>query len=67
MSEWISVKDRLPEIEIPVLLMDKFKYMEVGWVNHPLQSDLWQVCGCEMNENFITHWMPLPDPPQEEV
>lgn len=66
MSEWISVYDRFPESRKTEVLTYNSKYKiisvgsfgvlgeEIGW---------WDSCGCK--EKFITHWMPLPDPPKE--
>lgn len=74
--QWISVKDRLPEL-IPcnagtayseaVIIITKNKIaMEAiltdcnGWI---CDKDFWE---CEDND-FVTHWMPLPSPPKEET
>ena len=72
--EWISVKDRLPEIEQEVLAywewVDSNKkiypsmsvcYIQsiTKYVNS--QSVEWN----EVGSNMITHWMPLPPKPIE--
>lgn len=58
MSEWISVKDRLPQSSDDVLMCTKGSVVAIGfysdahkWINrsHIFNSD-------------ITHWMPLPAP-----
>ena len=75
MPEWISVKDRLPDMcGMPCLLyginqygqgkvFEGFTgYMELGrvsWHTH-----------CAESENFalnVTHWMPMPEPPKEDT
>lgn len=63
--EWISVKDRLPERLEQVLIYSErgieFAYLlinlDVFMINNTIRSD----------KNFvkITHWMPLPNRPQE--
>ena len=70
--KWISVKDRLPERRLPhfpeqsyrVLVargmrpeMSIYRFDYQGWF-HPDDS-LLELCG-------VTHWMPLPDPPNGE-
>lgn len=77
MSEWISVKDRLPKSIInKVLVHCKNGYIGFGhyeefkgakcWYN--LESGepftKWDLNGCE--SYAVTHWMPLPEPPKEE-
>lgn len=71
MTEWISVKDRLPEDETKVLVCCKAvgTYKPINNIhmqtNHiSSYNKRWDVSipfGYE-----ITHWMPLPEPPKEE-
>ena len=77
---WIRVKDRLPEYDKEVLiyavskttneskiaisyLMDKF-YFGSRPINleEPIWHEPWQYFRAN---NTITHWMPLPTPPEE--
>ena len=59
-TRWISVKERLPEEDVPVLCIDSQNVQLIacfGWGEwwHPeIQAD-------------ITHWQPLPPLPGEEV
>lgn len=62
LTDWISVEDRLPgeeflDKEIIVCKLNRFGgqlvYVTRFWGTH---SALW---------NDITHWMPLPSPPEE--
>ena len=58
MSEWISVKERVPEEKTRVLVYVPRSYTEIDtdrildrrWVR-------WN--------GHVTHWMPLPEPPKE--
>lgn len=62
--EWISVKDRLPEENVVVLIcIDNGRCKEVKVSG--LTGFGWMLFGKNKNEE-VTHWMPLPDPPQEE-
>lgn len=74
MSEWISVKDRMPEDDGYYMV-----YAKGYWGNNRLIGDLaiskfdknyetpW---GIERGKargwkGIITHWMPLPEPPED--
>lgn len=63
-SRWIPVEERLPEegknVLIFVKCMNNWWHIEVDW----------RIGGCWFNNaetdwNKITHWMPLPEPPEE--
>lgn len=89
MSEWISVKDRLPEKGQIVLVhqiysWEKFEKGAAVTIGRLCQSDYphWEFQHyrpdfrsgtlldndiiCPGNE-YVTHWMPLPEPPEEDV
>lgn len=76
MSEWISVKDKLPQKYDRVLVTDgkqvclHYKQSGVNFAD-ARGHDLY--CSCDLNhdrcdfvEGQITHWMPLPKPPEGE-
>lgn len=65
MSEWISVKDRLPENGKEVLFSDGSSIM-VGWYN--ADEEYWELTDADMiaYAQDVTHWMPLPRLPEEE-
>lgn len=60
--EWISVEDRLPETRKDVLCFfqdkkEKISRIDISWIN---------CVQCFLYEDIygkVTHWMPLPDPP----
>ncbi len=64
MSEWISVKDRLPETEDMYLC-----YLATGKVTefylnaNEMSGDRKWGYGIDQE---ATHWMPLPEPPKEQ-
>jgi len=67
--EWISVEDRLPELEYEVLVWNgTFKKCEIRYrenENYPSESDIKNryVWNCQGIVNEIEYWMPLPPPP----
>ena len=66
-QEWISVKDRLPEQNIRVLVWMQDNEQEYTQID----TDRWS---CTMEQGYhwirwgnrVTHWMPLPQPPKGE-
>lgn len=69
MSEWIRVEDQQPPYDTEVLGIDE--YTQVVMVR-PLERDWFFVskgdcCCCTGHCSFDpTHWMPLPNPPEEQ-
>lgn len=60
MSEWISVKDKLPANGNKVLYYDaNYKKIDCSLYDYD--------CFMETSRAFhnVTHWMPLPEPPNE--
>lgn len=63
---WIPVTERLPEVKQEVLcacqagIFEVLKY--VNGINGPWYKDSRHV----YMSGFVTHWMPLPEPPKED-
>lgn len=64
-QKWISVKDRLPETESRCLVIrydavTKTSFRDILWFD---KGTWWnRIFGGEYS---VTHWMPLPEPPEE--
>ena len=65
MNEWISVKDRLPEGDTACIVY--FADRGTVMVTHYFDDfALVRVNGFEgFTEHGVTHWMPLPEPPEQ--
>lgn len=65
---WISVKDRLPEEKLGACIVyDGFKVQHADhYIIHG--EHFWDTPDCYESEEItgVTHWMPLPKPPEEE-
>ena len=61
-SEWISVEDRLPEREGKYLVYTVKGAIRFGEYRSYLVGDS-KFCGPQF-DYYVTHWMPLPDPPK---
>lgn len=57
---WISVKDELPKKKGDYLIYNTDGLVWIYWYN-----DGWYDSDCCISDN-VTHWMPLPEPPEEE-
>jgi hypothetical protein len=66
-TKWISVKDRLPKVLGPsVLLYADFGYVsdsyKIGFLVTRGRKPAWNIDG--QFKNWPTHWQPLPAPPE---
>ena len=63
-NEWISVKDRLPAKHERVLIYDSVCHnIYMAWRDDDL--DVWFSEEYLPDFVYVTHWMPLPEPPKE--
>ena len=70
-AQWISVEDRLPEYEHPVLATDvREDYTAILTLKAggKVLTDCWEdaATGVRWPVDEMTHWMPLPEPPKGE-
>lgn len=67
MAEWISVKDRLPDGECIAGCFQTYtpcyKEMIIGYIEKV--DDHYEAENDYELLQFVTHWMPLPEPPKE--
>lgn len=61
-NEWISVKDELPEDEYECLVVNKSGGYWIGWFK--ADEERWVIDGTICGDGYVTHWMPLPEPPK---
>ena len=68
MSEWISVDDRLPVVEETwsgeVLVCVGGKAVTVGWFED-YDGGTWHTDPGRLFDGDVTHWQPLPEPPND--
>ena len=62
---WISVEDRLPELGERVLCTDGNCVFEQYRVLPSCVYGVWDRMGLKSEMQDVTHWMPMPLPPQE--
>ncbi len=66
MSEWISVKDRLPERDGRYIVFTDRNCVTTArfYVPMTFHDGYCRKGGWQYNRK-VTHWMPLPEPPEE--
>ena len=68
LPKWISVKERLPIDRLKKYLV---AFRDVGGsivdMARYCPSDGWTCDNWDVPQNLITHWMPLPEAPKEDV
>ena len=66
-QEWVSVKDRLPEPFVPVLVQmpgeEPFPTVREGFISN---DGIWQSALFRREPGEVTHWQPMPQPPKGE-
>lgn len=65
MANWIKCSERMPDDFVDVLVTDGV-YVEVMWLDCDGCWDSWLApLDVTVDQEDITHWQPLPEPPQE--
>lgn len=70
MTEWISVKERLPEelTEVIAFTEGTGQGVSMAFMENGMWLDGYSGRGIILlQQELVTHWMPLPEPPSTEV
>lgn len=63
--KWISVEERLPEKYTPVVIAYKDSWGDMDSATGVISDrETWFGCGISIDPKSVTHWMPLPEPPE---
>lgn len=66
--KWISVEDRMPKPFVSVLVyMPEERPLPTVHEGFLAREGMWYANHFDREPMEITHWMPLPEPPEEEV
>ena len=70
-NEWVSVEERLPTDEHPVLVFVGYADTMTGFITTSSyfcfdENPHWQWDGLVRDEQRTLFWMPLPEPPEKE-
>lgn len=66
-TRWIPVTERLPEDSMQkVLVFVPHIHGDIVDGGRYLGADGWVLEGWYLTQSAVTHWMPLPEPPEEE-
>ena len=65
-TRWVPVDERLPEDPVhKVLIFVPRPHGNIVDVGRYLGADGWVLEGWYLTQSSVTHWMPLPEPPEE--
>ena len=63
--KWISVEERLPDVAEKVITYNG-DFVSENWLCTVASKD-GRINVWAYSEGFVTHWMPLPEPPKEDA
>ena len=63
-SDWISVDERLPDADCPVLIFTKKNRYYVGYYYKAVVDEQYTGFYSDSIKRDVTHWMPLPEAPK---
>ena len=66
-GKWIPCSERLPEFGVDVLVYAKTWEDHIQVAHRQYDGIMWELSDCEyyFSKSDVTHWMPLPEPPEE--
>ena len=64
-DQWISVKERLPEDNGAYLVYTQEEYIGLFWFDRD-EKEWTEESDFPCLEGYVTHWMPLSEPPKKD-
>ncbi len=63
--EWIKCSDKLPAIDYEEIIVFDSKIVSSGFFSSKTNKFYYFVGDFDYDYKYVTHWMPLPQPPEE--
>lgn len=70
MSEWVKCSERMPQRGVPVIVWRRSSDWQIVRAQEATLKEnygalLWRIRNGWYHPDFVTHWMPLPEPPHD--